>query len=77
MGVISNTIKLHAYYPIDFMHTGKSQKKTKVKLDCSINKTVYCSFLTTYLNYVGMPVVYKEIYYSYRLSMIFNLQYIN
>ena len=62
MGVISNTTKLHAYYPIctvpiNFMHIGISQKKTEVKSDCSINKTVYCFFLMTHLNYVGIPAV--------------------
>ena len=57
--------------PINFTHMGKSQKKTEVKSDCPINKTVYCSFLKTHLNYVGMPAVYKEIYYFYRLNIIF------
>ena len=57
------TNKFYAY--------GKITKKTEVKPDCSINKIIYCSFLTTCLNYVGMPAVYKDIYYSYRLSIIF------
>ena len=44
-----STPKLHAYnpictVPINFMHTGKSKKKTEVKSDCSINKTDFCFF---------------------------------
>ena len=73
MGVILSTTKLCARctliytLPLNYTHTGKSQKKTEIKSNFSINKTVYCSFLMSHLNYVGMPAVYKKIYYSFRL----------
>ena len=76
MGIILSITKFHAYNqtctePIIFIYTEKSQKKNEVKLDCSINKTVCCFFLTTHVNYVGMAVVYKEIYYTYGLGVVF------
>ena len=75
IGVILSTTKLHAYnpictVPINFMHMGKSQKQTEVKLDSSINITV-CFFLTTHPNYVGMTAVYEKIHYSYPSGIIF------
>ena len=49
IGVISSTAKIGAAnpictVPIYFKHMGKSQKKTEVKLDWFINRTVCCCF---------------------------------
>ena len=44
IGVILSSAKISASNPINFKHMKKSQKKTKVKLDCLINQRVWCTF---------------------------------